>query len=153
MVNDLPAASRTRVGVSVIIPSHNRPALLKEALSSVLAQAVLPAEIIIVDDASDPLVSLPASRNAVPLRLPHHEQTRGGAAAKNTGAKAAQHGLLAFLDDDGLWAPTYLEHASAQLARRADIDVLFMWSTGSSGIPKIRPAELFAGHEQSPGQG
>jgi glycosyltransferase involved in cell wall biosynthesis len=116
----------TTPGVSVIVPTHNRPALLHEALSSVLSQKVLPAEIIIVDDASDPPVSLPASRNGLPLRLLRHEQTRGGAAAKNTGAQAAQGELIAFLDDDDLWAPSYLEHATAHLTQHGDIDVLFM---------------------------
>jgi GT2 family glycosyltransferase len=111
--------------VSAIIPTHNRPALLQEALSSVLNQTVLPAEVIIVDDASDPPASLPASCNGVPLRLLRHEQARGGAAAKNTGAQAAQNELIAFLDDDDLWAPTYLEHATALLAQHGSIDVLF----------------------------
>lgn len=126
MANDRSAVHPPTAGVSVIIPSHNRPALLQEALSSVLGQTLPPAEIIIVDDASAPPVSLPASRNGVPLRLLRHEQVRGGAAAKNTGAQAAQGKLMAFLDDDDLWAPTYLEHATALLARHGDIDVLFM---------------------------
>ncbi len=33
---------------------------------------------------------------------------------------------MTFLDDDDLWAPTYLEHATTLLARHRDIDVLFM---------------------------
>lgn len=111
--------------VSVVIPTHNRPALLQEALASVLSQTVLPAEIIVVDDASSPPAELPACHDGITIHLLRHEQTRGGAAAKNTGARAARGDLIAFLDDD-LWAPTYLEHASGLLARHADIDVLFM---------------------------
>ena len=126
MAIDSPTISRPVAGVSVIIPSHNRPALLQEALSSVLSQTVLPAEIIIVDDASDPPISLPASRNGIVLRLLRNTQTRGGAATKSIGAQAAQNELIAFLDDDDLWAPTYLEHASALLAQHEGIDVLFM---------------------------
>jgi hypothetical protein len=126
VANDCPAAHLPVTGVSVIIPSHNRPLLLQEALSSVLAQTIQPAEIIIVDDASAPPVSLPASRDGVTLRLLRHEQSRGGAAAKSTGAQAARGELIAFLDDDDLWAPTYLEHATALLTRHSDIDVLFM---------------------------
>ena len=38
--------------VSTIIPVHNRPALLREAVASVLAQTYRPIEIIIVDDGS-----------------------------------------------------------------------------------------------------
>jgi glycosyltransferase involved in cell wall biosynthesis len=126
MTNDHPAAPRHGTAASVIIPTHNRPALLQEALSSVLGQTVLPAEIIVVDDASEPPVSLPENGNGVPLRLLRHEKPRGGAAAKNTGAQAAQGELIAFLDDDDLWAPIYLEHATALLAQHRDIDVLFM---------------------------
>lgn len=126
-------------GVSVIIPTHNRPALLQEALSSVLNQTIPPAEIIIIDDASDPPVSLPASLHGVPLRLLRHEDARGGATAKNTGAQEAQGELIAFLDDDDLWAPTYLEHATTLLTQHVSIDVLFM------GV------EWFGSHAQ-PGQ-
>ena len=38
--------------VSTIIPVHNRPLLLREAVASVLAQTYRPVEIIIVDDGS-----------------------------------------------------------------------------------------------------
>jgi hypothetical protein len=131
---------------SVIIPSHNRPRLLQEALSSVLEQTTPPAEIIIIDDASAPPVHLPTtSHNGVTLRLLRHDQRKGGAAAKSTGAMAAQGELIAFLDDDDLWAPTYLEHATSLLTRHTDIDVLFMgvdWF--GKNIQASRPAYLQA---------
>ena len=38
--------------VSTIVPVHNRPLLLREAVASVLAQTYRPIEIIIVDDGS-----------------------------------------------------------------------------------------------------
>src|SRR5437899_980675 len=38
--------------VSTVIPVHNRPDLLREAVSSVLAQTHRPIEIIVVDDGS-----------------------------------------------------------------------------------------------------
>ena len=126
MENDSQAVPRPTPGVSVIIPTHNRPALLQEALSSVLNQTIPPSEVIVVDDASDPPVSLPENCKGVPLRLLRHEQAQGGAAAKNTGAQAAQGEFIAFLDDDDLWAPTYLEHAKTLLDQHGGIDVLFM---------------------------
>lgn len=124
--HDLSASRLPDTAVSVIIPSHNRPELLQEALSSVLDQTIPPAEIIVVDDASDPPVRLSASHGGIALRLLRIDQCKGGAAAKSLGAAAAQGDLIAFLDDDDLWAPTYLEHATRLLAQHGDIDVLFM---------------------------
>ncbi|MDP3687195.1 MAG: glycosyltransferase, partial [Sulfurimicrobium sp.] len=40
--------------ISVIIPTHNRPVLLAEALTSLLAQTFTDWEAVIVDDASSP---------------------------------------------------------------------------------------------------
>ncbi|MET0830905.1 MAG: glycosyltransferase, partial [Acidimicrobiia bacterium] len=54
---EIPVARRY---VSVVIPTHNRPGLLCDAVASVLAQDV-PVEVIVVDDASTPAVAgLPA---------------------------------------------------------------------------------------------
>jgi GT2 family glycosyltransferase len=145
MANDGSAMPLPKAGVSVVIPSHNRPVLLQEALSSVLEQTYPPSEIIVVDDASTPPVCLPASRNGITLRLLRHEQAKGGAAAKSAGAHAARSELLAFLDDDDLWAPTYLERATTLLAQHDDIDVLFMgvdWFGKNAQVS--RPAYLQA---------
>jgi glycosyltransferase involved in cell wall biosynthesis len=42
--------------ISVIIPTHNRPSLLREALASVRNQTCSDWEIVIVDDGSQPPV-------------------------------------------------------------------------------------------------
>jgi glycosyltransferase involved in cell wall biosynthesis len=113
--------------ISVVIPTHNRPELLAEALASVAAQSLPPAEVIVVDDASDPPVSpRQLDLGGIPVKLLRHDQARGGAAAKNTGVAAATGGLLAFLDDDDLYAPGYLAAAAAALAGHPELDVLFM---------------------------
>ena len=39
--------------ISVVIPTHRRPALLREAVGSVLAQTRPADEIVVVDDAAD----------------------------------------------------------------------------------------------------
>lgn len=112
--------------VSVVIPTHNRPALLNEALLSVLNQTAPPAEIIVVDDASQPPAQISTSRPGVTIRHIRHSEKRGGAAAKNTGALAAHSELIAFLDDDDLIAPSYLERASHCFTSHPNIDVLYM---------------------------
>ncbi len=116
------------LSISVIIPTHNRPELLREAVNSVLAQTLLPLEILIVDDASSPPVNAAdfAGLGEIPIRVLHHPNPLGGAAAKNTGAHAAQGEALAFLDDDDLYAAGYLERATALLSNHPEVDVSFM---------------------------
>jgi glycosyltransferase involved in cell wall biosynthesis len=56
----------------------------------------------------------------------HHEHSLGGAAAKNTGLKAAEGDYVAFLDDDDVYAPGYLENAVTTLQNNPQIKTLFM---------------------------
>jgi glycosyltransferase involved in cell wall biosynthesis len=97
---------------SVIIPTHNRPDLLAQAIASVQAQTVGDAEIIVVDDASEP----PARVNGGVV-LVRHDEPRGPAASRNAGVRAATGRVVTFLDDDDLWVPVRLELARRALSR------------------------------------
>ncbi len=108
--------------VSVILPTHNRPGLLSEALDSLIRQTVTDMEVVIVDDASTPPASLDDPRS----RIIRHDISLGGAAAKNTGIHNASGKVLAFLDDDHLYAPRYLERALEVLDHHPGVDVVFM---------------------------
>lgn len=126
-----PRAAAPGVGpvrASVVLPTHDRPALLAEAVASVAAQTFADRELLVVDDGSDPPVDGPtlAARFGPWVRVLRHERGRGGPAAKNTGAAAARGEVLAFLDDDDLYAPTYLERAVGALDRHPALDAVFM---------------------------
>ena len=101
--------------ISVVIPAYNGTSrYLEAAIRSVLAQSYADYEIIVVDDASqdrtDALVhSIPQARYI------RHSQNAGQAAARNTGARLAESPYLAFLDQDDLWEPTFLEETLAVL--------------------------------------
>jgi glycosyltransferase involved in cell wall biosynthesis len=113
--------------VTVVLPTHNRPALLAEAVASVYAQTFTDWELIVVDDASNPPVSLAIhSEQRSKVRCLRHPQSQGGAAGKNTGIAAARGEIFAFLDDDDLYDPHYLERALAILDKHPQVDVLFM---------------------------
>ena len=113
--------------VSVILPTHNRPALLREALASLEAQHYPGWEVIVVDDASSPSVDFDALARSHPkLRSVRHESSHGGAASKNSGLAVGQGEIFAFLDDDDLYDPEYLGRSVAILDRYPAIDVLFM---------------------------
>ncbi|OGN29987.1 MAG: hypothetical protein A3A33_01540 [Candidatus Yanofskybacteria bacterium RIFCSPLOWO2_01_FULL_49_25] len=95
--------------ISVIMPTHNRPELLKRAITSVLAQTYSDFELIVVDDG----LQKSARETVEYFRDPRiiylkHEQERGGGAARNTGIKAARGKFIAFLDDDDQWHPEKL---------------------------------------------
>lgn len=106
--------------VSVVIPAYNGTSrYLEQAIRSVLAQSVTDHEIIVVDDAStdrtDALVqSIPR------VRYVRHTSNAGQAAARNTGAQLAQSPFLAFLDQDDLWEPGFLEQTLALLEPAAE---------------------------------
>lgn len=95
--------------VSVIIPTYNRAAMLKEAVDSVLAQNYRNFELIVVDDGStdDTLEFLSAFREDITLVRQTHQ---GVSSARNAGIKAASGSLVAFLDSDDLWLPEKLSH-------------------------------------------
>jgi len=114
--------------VTVIIPTHNRPDLLAEAINSVAEQTLNDWEMVIVDDCSVPAVDAQALQDQFgeKVRVLHHTSAQGGAAAKNTGIKAANGEYIAFLDDDDLYAQGYLEQAISVLKENPGIKTLFM---------------------------
>ncbi len=92
--------------VSVVIPTYNRAALLERALESVRQQTYTNLDIIIVDDAStEDIHHLVDSIEDPRIRYIRHDVNRGGAAARNTGIRAASGEFVGFLDDDDAWEP------------------------------------------------
>ena len=111
----------TKPFISIIIPTRNRVAFLKEAVASVSSQDYLEREIIVVDDASEDgtwewLSSLQAP-GIVTFRLERHGER---SAARNLGLKHAKGEFVLFLDDDDLLAPGGLRYLCRALLRRRD---------------------------------
>jgi glycosyltransferase involved in cell wall biosynthesis len=99
---------RQRDLVSTIIPVFNRPRLLVEAVSSVLAQTHRPIEIIIVDDGSTDDTSRVARAMAAehPQIIRYVRKDNGGCAqARNTGLRLATGEFIQLLDSDDLLLP------------------------------------------------
>lgn len=100
-------------GVTVVVPTHARPALMAEAVQSILQQDYAgPVEVVVVFDACEPVLpdlEVPAHRT---LRGIVNGRVRGLAGARNSGILTASHDYVAFLDDDDTWLPGKL---SAQM--------------------------------------
>ena len=93
--------------VSVVIPVHADRGTLPATLASVLAQELVAVEVLIVDDGfSAELGRYLAGLEDRRIHVLH--QTGGLSRSRNHGAELATSGLVAFVDDDDLWAPTKL---------------------------------------------
>src|SRR5262245_10224002 len=96
------------VEVSVVIPTYNRARTLGRAVQSVLRQAGIDLELVVVDDGSteppgDNLAEVMANDRRV--RCIRHTENRGAQAARNSGIREARGGWIAFLDSDDYWLP------------------------------------------------
>ena len=107
--------------ITAVVPTHNRPELMRRAVESILAQEYDGAiEVIVVFDACDPVlpeVEVPAGRT---LRGVVNHRVRGLAGARNTGITGASHELVAFLDDDDAWLPGKLNVQADAFDRHPD---------------------------------
>lgn len=115
------------IPVSVILPTHNRAALLPRAVESVLAQSHRDLELVIVDDAStdDTPRVLERYRADPRVRIVRAERNLGGAGARNLGISEAGAPLIAFQDSDDYWLPTKLERQMAALAAEPDAGLCY----------------------------
>ena len=111
-----PPSTSDRPAISVILPTHNRPALLARCLEGFARQTVPRDwfEVIVFDDGSD-LPALPvAERFRSRLRLVCARHPHAGVSATRNAAIARAAGRwLALHDDDDVPAPDYLERCLA----------------------------------------
>jgi glycosyltransferase involved in cell wall biosynthesis len=118
-VTDPPPAARTPL-VSVILPTYNRAALLRQAVDSVLAQTLRDWELVVADDGStddttEYLTGL-ADERVRWVKLGH----RGSPArARAAALRIATGTWIAFLDSDDLWLPGKLEAQLCYLTANA----------------------------------
>ena len=112
---DLPAkrgrgAADTARGlrVTVVVPTRGRAAYLEVTLDSLTRQSTdVPHELLVVDDGSTDGTPEVAERFGV--RVIRHAERRSLNAARNTGLREARADLIAFVDDDVLAPPGWLE--------------------------------------------
>ena len=95
--------------ISVVIPLYNKEAHIQRTINSVLAQTISDFEIVVIDDGStDKSADAVKSFKDPRIRL-IHQQNSGVSAARNRGIHEAKADLIAFLDADDEWTPSYLE--------------------------------------------
>jgi len=98
--------------VTIIIPTKNRPKEIIDCLESVLAQSMLPQEIVIIDGGDG--YTLKEELNQLYLdkyniSLKHVNVDVGTARARNVGADHAEGEYIIFLDDDVVLDKDYIK--------------------------------------------
>lgn len=114
--------------VTIIIPTYNRPDYLRAALETVLAQSYTDYECLVVNDHPDSrgaVDQVVGSLNDARLRVIHQPRNRGHAAARNTAIRQAQGKVIAFLDDDDLWLPDFLDQHMRIHTAQPEVGVVY----------------------------
>ncbi len=116
--NDVPTTS-------LIISSRNRPALLSDAVRTVLDGDKVPTELVVVDqsDVAHPELSTWPETPEVRLRYLWNP-ARGLSLGRNTGIAGSTGEILLFIDDDVLVPPTWLSHIVGVLTEAGNKSVI-----------------------------
>jgi glycosyltransferase involved in cell wall biosynthesis len=109
--------------VTVIIPTFNCAGFLAQAVDSVLAQTVVPSQIIVVDDGSSDAteVLLAPYRNRIQYIF---QPNLGVSTARNRGLAEAGHDLIAFLDADDVWHSRKIEAQLEAFSQQPELGLL-----------------------------
>lgn len=100
----------TEPSISVILPTRNRPDLLRDALGCLKAQYLKEFEVLVINDGETPIDDVLEEFPELEIRsLKTPAPAQGAAAARNLGLRSALGRYVAFLDDDDRYYPMHLE--------------------------------------------
>jgi len=106
---------KTMKSISVIIPVYNGKVFLRSTLESVWGQTLQPDEIVLIDDGSSDgsfgLMCQLANESPVPCKV-LQQANQGPASSRNAAVAESTGRIIAFLDHDDVWHPTYLRMQS-----------------------------------------
>lgn len=106
--------------VGVVIPTRDRPQLMRRAVASVVGQEYAGViETVVVHDESEVDHSIESADPRRPVRAIRNSRVPGLAGARNTGILALDTPFVAFCDDDDHWLPQKL---GRQVARASEPD-------------------------------
>lgn len=126
------------------MPCFNAREHLPRSVGSVLAQSFQDWELIAVDDGSSDQTLVWLQSQTDPRIRVLSQPNRGVSAARNAGLERAGGELVAFLDADDTWAPSFLATMQAALLCSADAVLAYCgWQNlglpGGQGLPFVPP--------------
>ncbi len=103
--------------VGVVIPTRDRPELVRRAVDAALAQDYPgPIEVVVVFDGTDPDHALERAASGRSVRVIRNGRSAGLSGSRNSGILALDTELVAFCDDDDRWRPGKIRAQVAALA-------------------------------------
>lgn len=129
------------ISFSIIIPLYNKEPFIVHALQSILAQTVLPQEVIIVDDCStDNGLTVAqefvcSSNHANLFQIIQNASNSGPGITRNNGIEHASSDYILFLDADDQYASTHIESLSTLItSTNAKLVICSVYQTLSKRI-------------------
>lgn len=110
--------------ISVAVATYNGAAFVAETLNSVLAQSLLPSEIVVVDDGSTDNTAQILAEFGDALRVLTIENS-GPETAKKTAIEATAGTWVAICDHDDLWDEDHLERLAALATKYPKVGAAF----------------------------
>lgn len=125
--------------LSIIIPVYNASIYLQKCVNSILSQADLDIEIILVDDgSSDDSGRICDNFSETDSRVrTFHQPNAGASIARNVGLNHASGEWISFVDADDWVAPNYIR-TFKDIKNKADITFFPIYETYPNGEQKIR---------------
>jgi glycosyltransferase involved in cell wall biosynthesis len=142
----------TSPDVSVVIPTAGRSSVLA-AVASALDQTHAPLEVIVVIDSKDSSISSAVSRLSSAVRV-FFTGGIGANGARMRGVAEAKGEIIAFLDDDDVWAPEKIERQLALWRNRLDgrcyalVSCRIAVINASGRVQRILPSRLLGKQER-----
>ncbi|MBF0186641.1 MAG: glycosyltransferase [Magnetococcales bacterium] len=103
--------SRDESAVSVVVPTRDRPELLRQALLALLELDPAPEEILVVDQSSGTESREIVMQFEAELLSYLPSSEKGLSRARNVGIRQAKGEVIAFIDDDCISPPDWLQQA------------------------------------------
>jgi GT2 family glycosyltransferase len=131
-----------RPALSIVIPSHNQPELLRTCLASVQRHAPTGTELLVIDDCSREAVVSEAARAFAGVRILRTSQRSGFCLCANLGVAASRNSIVQLLNDDTEVSPGWAEAALPHFANQdvAAVAPLVLWGPPGEGPPRIDSA-------------
>jgi glycosyltransferase involved in cell wall biosynthesis len=129
---------------SVVIPTYNRGDVLKEAISSILAQTFTDFELIVVDDGSSDNTAevVQSFSNSDPRVIYVYQENAERSAARNNGIEQSRGQYICFLDSDDIFTRDHLAQFRVAIKNSESPIALFYCNATTVGPGKSVKSHL-----------